>query len=208
MMRKLIWVVVCLVCNSLSYGQSKTNTESEKIKKTILSFLNWHKIDQHADSTNKINEGRKYSPIIVFKQIDTMTKVNIDMAGVEDYLIHLKSSKVMSDIFINELRQYHQKIANEVDQWEPYPTKEGTFAIPGLDCDVIFGCEPEEILDHIREGKFTGIYQVDDKALVKFDITTIHQYVFTLTRHNGHWLIDSFGFDKTHLKNLGKGQHP
>lgn len=205
-MRNLIFISICLFFFSSSYGQAKSYTEEAKIKRTILKFLNWHKIDQNADSTNKINSGRIYRPIIVWKQIDTMTKVSIDMMGVEADLDHLRSSKVMSENFLNNLRQYHQKIADELELRKPFPTRNGIFAIPGLNCDVIFGCEPEQILDHIKEGKFTKIYQVYNKAIVKFDLTTIHQYVFALTRYDGEWLIDSFGFDRTNLENMAK--HP
>jgi hypothetical protein len=207
-MRRLIFIFICLFFFCSSYGQKKSYTEDAKIKRTILKFLNWHKVDQNADSTNKINSGRLYLPIIVWKQIDTMTKVSINMFGVEADLDHLRSSKVMSETFLNNLRQYYQKIADELEQWTPFPTRNGIFAIPGLNCDVIFGCEPEEILDHIKEGKFTRSYHVYNKAIVKFDISKFSEYIFTLTKRDGIWLIDSFGFDGTHFENRRKGQRP
>ena len=206
-MRKLVFIFIGLFFFSSSYGQAKSYTEEAKIKRTILKFLNWHRIDQNADSTNIINSGRVYRPIIVWKQIDTMTKVSISMLGVEADLDHLRSSKVMSESFLNNLRQYYQKIADELEQGAPFPTRDGIFAIPGLNCDVVFGCEPEEILDHIKEGKFTKIYQVYNKAIVKFDISKFSQYIFTLTKDDGVWLVDSFGFDSTNFENMRKDHH-
>lgn len=202
-MKTPILIFLGLLYCSLSYGQRKVNTEELKIKKAVLEFLNWHMINESIN-IKKIDSTKVYHPIIVRKQVDTMTKVVIDMLAVEHYLDYLRSSKVISETFLNNLRQYHQKIADEVAQWKPYPTKEGIFAIPGLNCDVIFGCEPEEILDHIKEGKFSKIYRVYHKALIKFDVTRIHQYVFTLSKPDGRWLIDSFGFDSTNLENMNK----
>lgn len=203
-MKKLILAFTCSLFFSFSYGQGKNYAEEAKIKKAILSFLHWHKLDQIEDTTKKENSRKMHHPIIVRKQIDTMIKVSIDMAGVEEYLKHLKSSNVISDTFINDLRQYHQKIADEIELWKPFQVKDSEFAIPGLNCDVIFGCEPEAILDHIKDGKFTKVYQVYDKALVKFDVTAINQYVFVLTKLDNKWLIDYFGFDSTNVEKILK----
>jgi len=121
------------------------------------------------------------------------------MNAVEGYLIHIKSSGFVSESFINDLRQYHQKIADDVKNYTPYPKSERRFSIPGLNLDVIFGFEPEEILDHINEGRFTKIYTVYDKAIVKFDISKFKQYIFTLTKVDNKWLIDYYGLDRTNL---------
>lgn len=201
-MKTLILMLIGTLLFSFSYGQGKANPNEVKIKETILNFLNWYRLEQIADTTKKTDTVKMYKEIVVRKQLDTMIKVSIDMKEVENYLGYLKSSNCLSNTFLNNLRQYHQIIANEVELSPPYPAKEGTFAIPGFNCDVIFGFEPEEILDHIKEGRFTKIYILYDKAIVKFDVTNLNQYLFTMTKVDDKWLIDDFGLDRTNLDKL------
>lgn len=201
-MKKPIFIFILSIFSIFSYGQKKGNDDAAKIKSTILNFLNWYRLDQIVDTTNKNDPSVKYHPIIIRKQIDSMIKLSVDMNAVEFYLDYLRSSNYLSESFINDLRQYHQKIADEIEQSKPYPAKEGDFAIPSLNCDVIFGFEPEDILDHIKEGRFAKIRIIHDKAIVKFDITHINQYIFTLTKVNNRWLLDYYGLDRANIDRI------
>ncbi|MBC6110744.1 hypothetical protein ACFOG5_16820 [Pedobacter fastidiosus] len=203
-MNKLILILIFSLFFSQGYGQKKENGEIVKIKGTIINFLKWYRLDQIVDTAKQVDSGIKYHPIIVWKQIDTLIKVNIDMKAVESYLVHLRSSNCLSESFINDLRQYHQKIADEIELVKPFPAREGEFAIPGLNLDPIFGFEPEDILDHIKKGRFTKINIIYDKAIVKFDITNINQYIFTLTKVDNRWLIDYYGLDRTNIDRIIK----
>ncbi|WP_231460442.1 MULTISPECIES: hypothetical protein [unclassified Pedobacter] len=199
-MRKPIFILILSIFSTFGYGQKKGNDDIAKIKGTILNFLNWYRMDQILDTTKKNDPSIEYHPIIIREQIDTMIKLSVDMKAVEEYLVHLRSSNYLSESFINDLRQYHQKIADDIKGSKPYSAREGDFAIPGLNVDAIFGFEPEDILDHIKEGRFAKIRIIYDKALVKFDITNINQYIFTLTKVDNRWLIDYFGLDRTNIE--------
>ncbi|WP_316751666.1 hypothetical protein [Pedobacter gandavensis] len=201
-MKRFVLMFIGVLFFSLCYGQKTIDTEEAKIKQTVLSFLNWYRLEQSADISRKIDSTKVYKSIVVRKEVDTMIKVSIAMKEVERYLMYLKSSNGLSNTFLNDLRQYYQLIANDVELWEPYPAKDGMFAIPGLNYDVIFGFEPEDILEHIKEGKFSRIHLLNDKAMVKFDITNINQYIFTLTKVDDKWLIDYFGPDSSNVDKM------
>ncbi|PWS27799.1 hypothetical protein DHW03_09485 [Pedobacter yonginense] len=203
-MKKLVLILIFSILFSVSYGQKKENVDVKNIKCSILNFLNWYRLDEVLDTTKENYPEKEFHPIIVRERVDTMIKLSIDMVAVENYLGHIKSSNYVSESFINNLRQYHQKIADEIRNSKPYPASAGEFAIPGLNCDVIFGFEPEEILDHIKEGRFAKIRIIYDKAMVKFDISRFNQSVFTLTKTNGIWLIDYLGFDLTNFDEYDK----
>jgi hypothetical protein len=205
-MRKLFFTSICLLSFIIVSAQSKKiNAEDIKIKKTIINFLKWYK--QTSDAGNEdtiIDSTQLHKVILVEEHVDSLTKLSVDMIAVEGYLKHIRSSNCVSESFINDLRQYHQKIADEIKKYPLYPKSEDHFPIPGLNLDVIFGFEPEEILDHFKQGNFTKIYTIYDKAIVKFDISKLKQYIFTMTKTNGTWLIDYYGLDRTNLDRLNK----
>ncbi len=68
--------------------------------------------------------------------------------------------------------------------------------IDGLDLDFILqSFEPEQILDHIDEGKLDEVLVLENKAIVKFNISsTSTKMLFTLTNEKNHWLIDYIGY--------------
>lgn len=195
-MTKIFLSIFCLLMFNISYAQDKQR--NNEIKSTIINFLTWCKLTQA--QRNLISDTLKQDrPIIIRKNIDTLVKISIDMLAVEDYLKHINSSNYVSETFINNLRMYHKKIADKVDMYPSFSKNRAFFAIPGLDLDPIFGFEPEEILDHISTGIFTKIRIISDKAIVKFDLSPFNQYIFTLTKTDGKWLIDYFGTDRVSI---------
>lgn len=195
-MKKMFFAfIMCLVFLNLSFAQKRNNKGVVQIKQTIISFLSWY----------KINENKLYdSSIITGFNTDTVKKglvVNINMKAVEKYLSNFKRSNYVSEVFLNGLRQTYQSVA---DTLVKYPLVDYFGPIGGLEADLIFGFEPEDILDHIKEGHFTKIRIVYDKAIVKFDVTKINQYIFTLTKVDRNWLIDYFGLDRTNIDRIIK----
>jgi hypothetical protein len=182
---------MCFLFYSSSIAQSQDN--NAKIKKTITGFLNWY----------KVNKDKLYtSPIILGFNEDTVRRgevVRIDISAVEKYLHNIDRSKYVSKSFLNELRQTYMNVA---DTLVKHPLIDYFGPIAGLEGNIIFGFEPEEILDHIKDGKFRKIYVIYDKAIVKFDISKFNQWVFTLTKFNNRWVIDYLGYDGTNYERL------
>jgi hypothetical protein len=203
MLKKIILFtisIICIISIKLGYGQKSTISDTVKIQETITDFLNWYKLNEIENPTTEQSPEpdtiiNAETSIIEWNQIDTMMTVRINMEAVEVHLHDLRSSTYLSNSFINDLRAYYQKIANEVKRIKPSPVSEGIFAIPGLNCDVIFGCEPEDVLDHIKEGKFTKIYIVSNKAIVRFSVGRYVNKIITLTKVADKWMIDHFAYD-------------
>lgn len=201
-MKKLILITVCSVFVSICIGQTrKNNIEQEKVKKTIINFLRWYKQYEYGPPpVEKVDTAGTHKSIIVREQVDTLIRPSIDMIAVEAYLDGLRSSGYLSETYMNNMRQYHQKIANELKAYPPYPKSDEQFAIPGLNLDVVFSSfEPEAVLDRYESGIFKRIVIVENKSIVQFYIprSSTHDYekmLFTLTKANGKWLIDDIGY--------------
>ncbi|SDD83304.1 hypothetical protein [Pedobacter soli] len=195
-MRNLFFSIICLLTINICRGQTKqVSIEDQKIKKTIIGFLNWYKVNE-----NKLEN----STIITGFNTDTVKKgmiVKINMEAVEKHLTNFNRAGYVSESFLNDLKQIYQNVS---DTLVKHPVIDYFGPIVGLEADPIFGFEPEEILDHFKEGKFTKIYWIYDKAIVKFDISRFGQYIFTLTKVNNKWLIDYYGLDRTNIDKMQK----
>lgn len=195
-MRTLFFSIICLLAINICRGQTKqVSVEDQKIKKTIVGFLNWYKVNE-----NKLEK----SPIVTGLNTDTIKKgmiVKINMEAAEKYLTSFNRAGYVSKTFLNDLREKYQNVS---DTLLKHPIVDYFGPIVGLEADPIFGFEPEEILDHVKEGKFTKIYRIYDKAIVKFDISKFGQYIFTLTKINNKWLIDYYGLDGTNFDKMQK----
>lgn len=193
-MHKLILVLLFSMFFISCYAQNKSEENEQKIKHSIKSFLKWYnEKGNHLGNSNLI-KGYNTDSI---KTGDSL--VRIDMNEVAIYLNNLKKSSYVSSSFLNSLKDIYQNVSDSLIK---YPLKNYFGSIGGLEADPIFGFEPEEILDHIDEGEFNKIYVIFDKAIVKFDITKINQYIFTLTKVNNEWLIDYFGVDRTNVDKI------
>ena len=178
---------------------SKSNFVQESTKTTIIKFLKWYGEEQ-SKPTRIVDTLESNRSIIVWNEIDTLIKPSVDMLAVEHYLNWLKSSGSISETFINDLRQYFQKIADELKTFNSSPKTEGIYSIPGLNLDVVFkSFEPEEVLLRYHTCVFKKISIVKDKAIVQFYVPPSKNYgytkmLFTLTKENGSWLIDYIGY--------------
>ncbi|WP_316839190.1 hypothetical protein [Pedobacter gandavensis] len=191
-MRRIILTAFFLsLLNAFSYGQQTEELTKGGLQKTAIGFLTWYKERKNHLMT---------SPLVVGFNQDSIKKdsiVRIDMPAIEEYLSNLKSSNYVSDVFIDNLKRTYISVSDTLIK---YPLVDYFGPIPGLESDLIFGFEPEAILDHIKAGRFTKIYTIYNKALVKFDISELNQYIFIMTKVNNKWLIDYFGVDLTNLE--------
>lgn len=189
-MKKLILLCLLLIalCKS-SFSQSTNLQETNnQIKRTAIGFLKWYKANRNYLEKNKIVTG--FNPDTIKR--DSIIKINT--YAVEKYLSNFRKSTYVSEIFLNNLRAVYKNVS---DSLLKNPIIDYFGPIPGLESDLLFGFEPEQVLDHIKQGKFTKIYVVYDKAVAKFDISKFNQCVFTMTKIKGKWLIDYFGYDGT-----------
>ncbi|WP_131538404.1 hypothetical protein [Pedobacter nototheniae] len=200
-MKKFVLVFVCALFLNICWGQKpKINYDQKSIKRTITNFLKWYKTQETIKPVEVIDTTELHNAIIVWDEIDTLIKPTVNMAAVEHYLDRLKASYYFSETFINDLRQYHQKIKDELKTTTPSPKSEGLYAIPGLNLDIVFGTfEPEEIYSRYKSGVFKKISIVNNKAIVQFYIPKSSNYdytkvLFTLTKEKENWLIDYIGY--------------
>ncbi|CAM3973093.1 hypothetical protein MUGA111182_19920 [Mucilaginibacter galii] len=189
-MKKMIYLFIAVNFLSIkSYSQKKMLIETNnQIKNTVVNFLNWYRL--HKDNLERSAIVSGFNQDTVKK--DSVLKVN--MPAVEQYLINFKKSNYVSESFLNNLRSVYKGVSDNLIK---HPITDYFGPVPGLESDLVFGFEPEEILGHIKTGKFTKIYTVYDKAIVKFDISRYNQCIFTMTKVEGKWLIDYFGYDGT-----------
>ncbi|MCJ0741384.1 hypothetical protein [Pedobacter montanisoli] len=203
-MKKFVLIFICSLAFNICWGQKPVNnSDQEGIKNTIIEFLRWYK-QQATQPVETIDTTKLRNYIIEWQEIDTLIKPTVNMIAVENYLDRLRASHCLSETFINNLRQYHQKIKSELKLVKASPKSDGIYSIPGLNFDVVFGSfEPEGIYDRYKSGIFRRISIVHNKAIVQFYIPQSSTYsnlkmLFTLTKEKGRWLIDYIGYYHNH----------
>ncbi|WP_157255621.1 hypothetical protein [Pedobacter sp. Leaf41] len=197
-MKRLISILLMLFFCSIVFGQQNQN--ESQIKITIIDFLRWYKENESKLMT---------SPIVNGYNEDTIKKdsvLRVDMKSVDEYLSNFKKSNYVSDSFLGNLRALYKSISDTLIK---HPIVDYFGPVPGLECDLLFGFEPEEILGHIEEGHLSEIYLIYNKALVKFDISKFNQMIFSLTKiDNKRWVIDSLDYDGTNAdRAINKKSH-
>jgi hypothetical protein len=164
------------------------NPEENVIKKTIVDFLKWYR--WHKDT------GVSYA-IIKDQQLDNkMKKQILDMEGVEKYLLFLKSSNFLSEIFLNQIRGNFLKINSDLSLMPPIDS-DAIVKIDGLDLDIVLqSFEPELIIDHLDRLYIKKIVILGNKSIaqVKIKNQTIDM-VFILSNKNNKWVIDEIGYE-------------
>lgn len=132
---------------------------------------------------------------------DTIKKdsiLRIDMNSVDEYLSNFKKSNYVSNSFLCNLRSIYKSVADTLTK---YPVIDYFGPVPGLECDLLFGFEPEEILDHIEEGQLSKVSLIYNKALVRFDISKFNKTIFVLTKlDNKSWIIESMDSDRSEVE--------
>ncbi len=200
-MKKIIFVFVSSLVFNFCWGQQKRNdSNKESVKKTINSFIEWYCQKKEKQKNKVLDSGVLHNSIVLWEEIDTLVKPTVNMIAVEGYLNILKTSSCLSETFINNLRQYHQTIKNELEAVDPSPKSEGIYSIPGLNLDVVFrSFEPEEIFDRYKTGVFRQISIIQNKAIAQFYIPQSSNFgdtkmLFTLTKEKDNWLLDYIGY--------------
>lgn len=132
---------------------------------------------------------------------DTIKKdslLRVDMKSVDEYLFNFKKSNYVSNSFLGNLRAIYKSVSDTLIK---YPLIDYFGPVPGLECDLLFGFEPEEILDHINDGRLSKVYVIYKKAIVKFEISEFNQMIFCLTKvDNNRWIIDNLDYDWTNAE--------
>ena len=186
-MRKIFYIILFVgVFTDISAQQ----TTQDSIKHSIIGLLKWHKVNYLNDPSPK-----RY-PIIKDVVISKkLKKQAVDKMGVEKHLDFFRSSKFLSEIYINNLRGYFYEI-DKILIKSPSVSIGSVVKIDGLDLDFVLQTfEPEEILNHIDEGKLDEVLVLENKAIVKFNISSTYtKMLFTLTKEKDHWLIDYIGY--------------
>jgi hypothetical protein len=185
---KKIFSLIVLIGVSINLNAQQPIQDS--IKRNIVGFLEWHKINHLHDPTPK--------PYTLIKELivsKNLKKRRVNKAGVERYLDFLRTSTFFSEMYLNNLRGYFYEIDSVLIKSPPINIG-SIVKIDGLGLDFILqNFEPELILNHIDEGKLEEVLIMENKAIVKFNIPiTFTKMLFTLTKENGVWLIDYIGY--------------
>lgn len=187
-MKKLIIVLIYLLFINNCFGQiTKKNIEEDKIKITIIKFLNWHK------NAGEYSSGSSYF-VPRYNDLDT-TITNFDQDSLERYYNGFRKSKFVSERYINQLKDYFNYYGKYIG---PKPKPGEIVKIDGLDQDIILNTlEPEIILDNIGKAVVTKSLIIYDKALIGINFKNGVDMIFILTKENKAWVIDYLGADNT-----------
>ncbi|WP_442587793.1 hypothetical protein ACSBL2_17245 [Pedobacter sp. AW31-3R] len=185
-MKQSLFLVLMIIAFHLDCFSQKNN-QIELIKKSVTSFLHWYKVDQAnpVDRDYKITKGG---------YPDTTTKRRIDKDGVERYLNNLRNSKLVSETFINNLRQHFYQVDVHLEE---NPIIKDLIPIIGLDYDIVLSNqEPELVLDYIDQGIFKKISIIHHKSIVEFYVPPYRiTVVFALTKVGNKWKLDDISYD-------------
>ncbi|RZK20678.1 MAG: hypothetical protein EOO86_03620 [Pedobacter sp.] len=192
-MKRSISILLLSFFCSIVFGQENESLNNEKeIKSTIVDFLKWYKENEPKLMTSSIING--YNEDTIKK--DSLLRV--DMKSVDEYLFNFKKSNYVSNSFLGNLRAIYKSVSDTLIK---YPLIDYFGPVPGLECDLLFGFEPEEILDHINDGRLSKVYVIYKKAIVKFEISEFNQMIFCLTKvDNNRWIIDNLDYDWTNAE--------
>jgi hypothetical protein len=150
-MKKKSLIILILLFSILSgFSQTAQPKKIESaIKITIVGFLKWYKENEPKLTTSAIVKG--YNEDTIKK--DSILRV--DMRSVDEYLSNFRKSNFVSDSFLGALRFKYKSVSDSLTK---YPVIDYFGPVSGLECDLLFGFEPEEILDHADEGKISKIF--------------------------------------------------
>ena len=180
-------VIDKLILNSTVSGDhlndAKTGPDS-----TVILFLKWY----------RDNEERLQKFYVVGGGLpESGTFYYIDFPVAERYLGELRSSRFLSDAFINDLMAYYQQCNLYLKN---HPVDDGP--PPGFEADLIMKSQDYmdvwESLDHPKkiEQNIQG-----NNAVVRIAFNGYHYETYFLSRSPSRWLIDSIGVSfKTYRK--------
>ncbi|GAB3328260.1 hypothetical protein GCM10027299_30210 [Larkinella ripae] len=140
--------------------------------RAVVTFLNWYK--NRIDSVSRIalvdqKPGKVYS---------------VNFKNGEKYLACLRSSRLLTDAYLNEWRVYFRE---RQQGFQLSRQREGTPT--GFEYDlVLLSQEAKSELAELKTVKIDQVTLQEDRARVELDLRD--SYEFRLVRKNGVWLIN------------------
>lgn len=184
-----------LILLSSFFGQCQNkNIEADKIEKTISTFFEWHKMG---------GEFKGNSNYFVPRYSGVSNEITyFDKDSLELFYNNFRETSLFSEQYISQLKSYFDYYGKSIG---PKRKPGEIVKIDGLDKDIVLNTfEPEEILNHLNEGKFDLNYIVYNKSLVRFTIRDEIKLIFTLSKIGDKWLIDYIGYDNSEENSFGK----
>ena len=121
---------------------------------------------------------------------------------LELFYNNFRETSLFSEQYISQLKSYFDYYGKSIG---PKRKPGEIVKIDGLDKDIVLNTfEPEEILNHLNEGKFYLNYIIYNKSLVRFTIRDEIKLIFTLSKIGDKWLIDYIGYDNSEENSFGK----
>ena len=188
-MKKLIALFCFLFIVQVGFSQNPGNQSTEPINEIIFKFFAWDLVKDRS----KPNE-KKYF-LVKESIIGNMKRQSIDKKGVELYLNRYRTSGLFSESYLNNLRQYFYEIGKTLDD-SPKIDGSAIVNIDGLGLDIpLQSFEPELILELYKEGIIKEFAMISDKCIAQFFIPKYEtKLIFTLSKINNNWAIDSIGY--------------
>lgn len=148
-------------------------SDSTQIVHTIQSFLKWYKINYRKSSEFRLVGTDKNGNYFVNKK------------NCKKYLKHLKSSGLISDVYINHWNQYF----SEMDKnFRENPQNEGP--PEGFDYDLVTDTQEPDLLYNAGDQLQFHIQQIEKNHAVIIT-SDIWNHRFALSKSGGKWRIDS-----------------
>jgi hypothetical protein len=175
--------------NKYEYLSQKVDT-AKNVGKTVLAFLKWYK--------------NNYENIYRIEIVNNMPGTNYDSTkyysvnfeGTENYLKYMKSSRYISDKYLDYWRAYFKKCD---DDFKKNPVNDGP--PEGFDLDfVLITQEIDYAFEKIETAKITKEKVKNNKAEVLLTIDKDWAYKYELTYDGKKWLIDSIDYYNPILK--------
>jgi len=177
-----------IVPDTANLGDSDMNREimtENKSSKIVVSFLKWYKKNH-----SKIHSIELVNNVHWDRENDSTELYSVNFDGTEKYLLTLKSSGFISDLYLNKWREYFKE---KEEEFKKYPQFDGP--PDGFQFDFVLWTQiVDETLHMIDYYKFIEVFESDMKANVKIDI--MMKLNFSLSKQKEIWLIDD-------IENLG-----
>ncbi|MCY7349464.1 MAG: hypothetical protein LH606_02190 [Cytophagaceae bacterium] len=151
---------------------SPVNTDAQRATRTVLHFLNWYK--NHIDSASRIylvNQppGKNYS---------------VNFKNGERYLAYLKSSRFLTDVYLNEWRTFFKE---RDEGFRLSPQNEGPPT--GFEYDLVLLSQNVDLqLGSLNALKINKVRVRSNRASVQFSL--LGEYEFQLVKQNNRWVIN------------------
>lgn len=194
-MKKVLILILLSFCSSISYAQSQVANDTSA-KTVAIRFLKWYFGNETDTSLNTKRDTATIHEDIVTPENGKPYRVNFKVA--RNYMVFLKSSKMLSDYFIKELEKYLVRCDSN---FVKYPQ---TFHVPhGFDFDLVLKSIDYDNIQNNVDNSVVSLYRrKGNKVYIKLDFiiknsasNRVESYNFQLSKHKGKWLIDKINGD-------------